>query len=129
LKAKLNLPAYLTPEARDLVRRLMKRQEPLRLGSGPEDAAAVQIHPFFKHVNWEDVVARRLEPPIKPLLVSQHHDIKWNQISNSVKRFLWTAKRRWCLPVWYEIHKTNSRGFTGWYNAQRKCQFNFPSEL
>ncbi|XP_017070900.1 ribosomal protein S6 kinase beta-2 [Drosophila eugracilis] len=71
LKAKLNLPAYLTPEARDLVRRLMKRQEPQRLGSGPEDAAAVQIHPFFKHVNWDDVLARRLEPPIKPLLRSE----------------------------------------------------------
>ncbi|EDW18535.1 ribosomal protein S6 kinase beta-2 [Drosophila mojavensis] len=71
LKAKLNLPAYLTPEARDLVRRLMKRQEPQRLGSGPEDAAAVQSHPFFKHVNWNDVLARRLEPPIKPLLRSE----------------------------------------------------------
>ena len=63
------MPAYLTPEARDLVRRLMKRQESQRLGSGPEDAAAVQAHPFFKHVNWDDVLARRLDPPIKPLLV------------------------------------------------------------
>uniref|UniRef100_T1GIH0 Protein kinase domain-containing protein n=1 Tax=Megaselia scalaris TaxID=36166 RepID=T1GIH0_MEGSC len=33
LKAKLNLPAYLTPEARDLIRRLMKRQVPQRLGA------------------------------------------------------------------------------------------------
>lgn len=71
LKAKLNLPAYLTPEARDLVRRLMKRQESQRLGSGPEDAATVQSHPFFKHVNWDDVLARRLDPPIKPLLRSE----------------------------------------------------------
>lgn len=70
LKAKLNLPAYLTPEARDLVRRLMKRQESQRLGSGPEDAAAVQAHPFFKHVNWDDVLGRRVDPPIKPILVS-----------------------------------------------------------
>ncbi|EDV97746.1 ribosomal protein S6 kinase beta-2 isoform X2 [Drosophila grimshawi] len=71
LKAKLILPAYLTPDARDLVRRLMKRQESQRLGSGPADAAAVQTHPFFKHVNWNDVVNRRLEPPIKPLLRSE----------------------------------------------------------
>ncbi|XP_037933594.1 ribosomal protein S6 kinase beta-2 [Teleopsis dalmanni] len=71
LNAKLNLPAYLTPDARDLVRRLMKRQEPQRLGSGPEDAAAVQAHPFFKHVSWDDVLARRLEPPIKPILRSE----------------------------------------------------------
>lgn len=32
LKGKLNLPAYLTPDARDLIRRLMKRQVSQRLG-------------------------------------------------------------------------------------------------
>lgn len=70
LKGKLNLPAYLTPDARDLIRRLMKRQVSQRLGSGPSDGEAIRAHPFFKHVNWEDVLARRLEPPIKPLLVN-----------------------------------------------------------
>uniref|UniRef100_U5EGG3 Ribosomal protein S6 kinase n=1 Tax=Corethrella appendiculata TaxID=1370023 RepID=U5EGG3_9DIPT len=68
LKGKLNLPAYLTPDARDLIRRLMKRQVAVRLGSGPSDSLAVQAHPFFKNVNWEDVLQRRLEPPIKPIL-------------------------------------------------------------
>lgn len=70
LKGKLNLPAYLTADARDLIRRLMKRQVAQRLGAGQADAAAVRAHPFFKLVNWEDVLARRLEPPIKPILVS-----------------------------------------------------------
>lgn len=69
----MSLPAYLTPDARDLIRRLMKRQVSQRLGSGPSDAAAVRGHPFFKHVNWEDILARRLEPPIKPLLVSSYN--------------------------------------------------------
>lgn len=70
LRGKINLPAYLTPDARDLIRRLMKRQVSQRLGSGPEDAEAIKGHMFFKHTNWEDVLARRLEPPIKPMLVS-----------------------------------------------------------
>lgn len=69
LKGKLNLPAYLTPDARDLIRRLMKRQVSQRLGSGPSDGEAIRAHAFFKHVTWEDVLARRLEPPIKPMLV------------------------------------------------------------
>ncbi|XP_026466662.1 ribosomal protein S6 kinase beta-1 isoform X2 [Ctenocephalides felis] len=68
LKGKLSLPAYLTVDARDLIRRLMKRQVSQRLGSGPEDAEAIRSHDFFKHVNWEDVLARKLEPPIKPIL-------------------------------------------------------------
>lgn len=62
------LPAYLTQDARDLIRRLMKRSETQRLGAA--GAAAVRGHAFFKHVHWDDVFARRLEPPIKPRLVS-----------------------------------------------------------
>lgn len=70
LKGKLNLPGYLTSEARDLIRRLMKRQVSQRLGSGPSDGLAIRQHPFFKSVHWPDVISRRLEPPIKPMLVS-----------------------------------------------------------
>lgn len=71
LKGKLNIPAYLAPDSRDLIRRLMKRQVSIRLGSGPTDGQAVRAHPFFKSVNWDDVLARRLEPPIKPKLDSE----------------------------------------------------------
>lgn len=71
LRGKLNLPAYLTPDARDLIRRLMKRQVNLRLGSDACDGRAIRVHPFFKFVNWDDVLARRLEPPIKPILRSE----------------------------------------------------------
>ena len=70
LRCKLNLPPYLTPDARDLLRKLLKRHPAQRLGAGPEDSEAVQHHPFFRHVNWAEVVARKLEPPIKPHLVS-----------------------------------------------------------
>lgn len=71
MRGKLNLPAYLTPDARDLIRRLMKRQVNLRLGADAYDGQAVRAHPFFKFVNWDDVLARRLEPPIKPILRSE----------------------------------------------------------
>lgn len=70
LKGKLNLPGYLTSEARDLIRRLMKRQVSQRLGAGANDGQAIRSHPFFKLVHWPDVIGRRLEPPIKPALVS-----------------------------------------------------------
>lgn len=49
----------------------MKRQVSLRLGSDAYDGQAIRIHPFFKFVNWDDVLARRLEPPIKPILRSE----------------------------------------------------------
>uniref|UniRef100_A0A671YBF9 non-specific serine/threonine protein kinase n=1 Tax=Sparus aurata TaxID=8175 RepID=A0A671YBF9_SPAAU len=49
LKCKLSLPPYLTQEARDLLKR---------------------AHPFFRHINWEDLLARKVEPPFKPFLQS-----------------------------------------------------------
>uniref|UniRef100_A0A8C9TCV8 Ribosomal protein S6 kinase n=1 Tax=Scleropages formosus TaxID=113540 RepID=A0A8C9TCV8_SCLFO len=70
LKCKLNLPPYLTQEARDLLKKLLKRNASLRLGGGPGDAAEVQSHPFFRHINWEDLLARKVEPPFKPFLQS-----------------------------------------------------------
>ncbi|VEN36837.1 unnamed protein product, partial [Callosobruchus maculatus] len=70
LKGKLNLPPYLTADARDLVRKLLKRQVTARLGAAPEDANAVKAHQFFKHINWDDVLSRKLEPPFKPCLTS-----------------------------------------------------------
>ncbi|XP_077299373.1 ribosomal protein S6 kinase isoform X2 [Arctopsyche grandis] len=71
LSAKLTLPVYLTVEAQDLIRRLMKRQVKHRLGGGLDDAEPIRSHPFFKQVCWEDVFARRLKPPIEPKLSSE----------------------------------------------------------
>ncbi|KAG9348636.1 hypothetical protein JZ751_002376 [Albula glossodonta] len=72
LKCKLNLPPYLTQEARDLLKKasLLKRNASSRLGAGPGDASEVQAHLFFRHINWDDLFARKVEPPFKPLLQS-----------------------------------------------------------
>ncbi|KPP63007.1 ribosomal protein S6 kinase beta-1-like [Scleropages formosus] len=70
LKGKLNLPPYLTQEARDLLKKLLKRNASSRLGAGPGDASEVQSHLFFRLINWEDLLARKVEPPFKPMLQS-----------------------------------------------------------
>ncbi|CAL8361083.1 unnamed protein product [Merluccius merluccius] len=70
LKCKLNLPPYLTQEARDLLKRLLKRNASSRLGAATGDATEVQAHPFFRHINWDDLLARKVEPPFKPFLQS-----------------------------------------------------------
>ncbi|XP_028668154.1 ribosomal protein S6 kinase beta-2-like [Erpetoichthys calabaricus] len=70
LKCKLILPPYLTQDARDLLKKLLKKSPSQRLGSGPGDCLDIQKHPFFRHTNWEDLLARKVEPPYKPCLQS-----------------------------------------------------------
>lgn len=48
---------------------MFQRQVVQRLGSGPSDGEAIKVHPFFKLINWADVLGRKLEPPFKPALV------------------------------------------------------------
>ena len=43
LQSRLTLPAYLSPEARDLIKRLLKRHVETRLGAGIEDAAELKV--------------------------------------------------------------------------------------
>uniref|UniRef100_A0A3P9NVK0 Ribosomal protein S6 kinase n=1 Tax=Poecilia reticulata TaxID=8081 RepID=A0A3P9NVK0_POERE len=70
LKCKLSLPPYLTQEARDLLKKLLRRSASSRLGGGSGDSAEVQAHSFFRFINWDDLLARKVEPPFKPFLQS-----------------------------------------------------------
>lgn len=79
LKCKLNLPQYLTAEAKDLIRKLLRRQVNQRIGSGPDDAESIKRHVFFRHIRWDDVIRRRLDPPIKPNLTGEEDTSLFDQ--------------------------------------------------
>lgn len=70
LKAKLQLKKYLTPNAKDLLRKLLTKQVESRLGYGELDSLSVRNHKFFSSVNWDDVLARKYPPPFLPQLKS-----------------------------------------------------------
>uniref|UniRef100_A0AAR2JL26 Ribosomal protein S6 kinase n=1 Tax=Pygocentrus nattereri TaxID=42514 RepID=A0AAR2JL26_PYGNA len=63
LKCKLNLPPYLTQEARDLLKKLLFNDRYFH-------PCFSQAHAFFRHINWDDLLARKVEPPFKPFLQS-----------------------------------------------------------
>ncbi|MEQ2159071.1 Ribosomal protein S6 kinase beta-1 [Goodea atripinnis] len=83
LKCKLSLPPYLTQEARDLLKKLLRRSASSRLGGGSSDSAEVQAHPFFRFINWDDLLARKVEPPFKPFLIG----FFWQQSADDVSQF------------------------------------------
>jgi len=71
LKSKLQLKKYLTPNAKDLLKKLLSKQVENRLGYGDRDAQAVKDHKFFSGVDWDQVLARETQPPFLPHLRSE----------------------------------------------------------
>lgn len=60
------LPPYLTKEAKDILQALTCKDPAARLGSGPRGALEVKEHPFFKNVDWDSVLEKRVKPPYAP---------------------------------------------------------------
>ncbi|KAL9127758.1 MAG: hypothetical protein Q9217_003416 [Psora testacea] len=69
LKSKLVLPYYLSPDAKDLLTRLLRKEPKKRLGASmPKDMQTIRGHRFFRKIDWYKLDRRELEPPIKPLI-------------------------------------------------------------
>lgn len=68
LRGKLQLKNYLTPNAKDIIKRLLNRTVEKRLGAGERDALAIKEHRFFTGVSWDQVLERRVAPPFLPQL-------------------------------------------------------------
>ncbi|RMD40103.1 hypothetical protein DV735_g5022, partial [Chaetothyriales sp. CBS 134920] len=65
---KLSLPYFLSPDAKDLLTRLLRKEPKKRLGVGANDLAVIKRHRFFRKIDWHKLENRELEPPIKPLV-------------------------------------------------------------
>ncbi|KAJ3004018.1 UNVERIFIED_CONTAM: Ribosomal protein S6 kinase beta-1 [Siphonaria sp. JEL0065] len=66
LKQKVTFPPYLTSYAKDLLNKLLKKNPVQRLGSGPTGTQEIKSHSYFRKLNWKQLAARELEPPITP---------------------------------------------------------------
>jgi p70 ribosomal S6 kinase len=71
LKSKLQLKKYLTPNAKDILRKLLNKQADQRLGSGDQGSQAIKGHRFFSNVDFAAVLTRKTKPPFQPVLKSE----------------------------------------------------------
>lgn len=71
-KAPLKFPSHppLSPEAKDLICRLLDRNPETRLGA-KHDAQEIKEHEFFKDVQWDSLAQKQTRPPFKPALKNQ----------------------------------------------------------
>ncbi|XP_048326033.1 3-phosphoinositide-dependent protein kinase 1 [Ziziphus jujuba] len=79
----IRFPDYFSPEARDLIDRLLDLDPIRRPGAGPGGYAALKMHPFFNGIDWKNL---RTQSPPKLALESgsqsgerdDSHDSTWN---------------------------------------------------
>ncbi|MES1922463.1 hypothetical protein MHBO_003978, partial [Bonamia ostreae] len=72
--AEVKYPKFLSKVAKDLISRLVEKDPKNRLGSGPSDAEEIMSHEFFKDVNWEMMLKKKLRPPYVPATRKQTTD-------------------------------------------------------
>ena len=64
LKSKPALPYFLSPDAKDLLTRLLRKDPRKRL----VDLKTIKAHRFFRKIDWRKLERRACDPPIKPLI-------------------------------------------------------------
>ncbi|EGN98034.1 hypothetical protein SERLA73DRAFT_109366 [Serpula lacrymans var. lacrymans S7.3] len=61
-------PITMPRDAVSILQKLLTRDPSRRLGSGKADAEDIKRHPFFKDVNFDDVLNKRIPPPYFPTI-------------------------------------------------------------
>jgi classical protein kinase C len=61
-------PITMPRDAVSILQKLLTRDPSRRLGSGKGDAEEIKKHPFFKDVNFDDVMNKRIPPPYFPTI-------------------------------------------------------------
>ncbi|XP_075257299.1 calcium-independent protein kinase C-like [Convolutriloba macropyga] len=74
-------PVWLSKEAVSILKQLMTKNPGKRLGcvatQGGENA--IKAHPFFRDINWEDLLRRAVRPPFKPKLKTKRDVTNFDQ--------------------------------------------------
>uniref|UniRef100_A0A7N8YIZ5 protein kinase C n=1 Tax=Mastacembelus armatus TaxID=205130 RepID=A0A7N8YIZ5_9TELE len=65
---EVRYPRFLSTEAISIMRRLLRRSPERRLGAGERDAEEVKKHLFFRNVDWNGLLAKKVKPPFVPTI-------------------------------------------------------------
>ncbi|GAB1297708.1 Ribosomal protein S6 kinase alpha-5 [Apodemus speciosus] len=68
LKSEPPYPQEMSTVAKDLLQRLLMKDPKKRLGCGPRDAEEIKEHLFFEKINWDDLAAKKVPAPFKPVI-------------------------------------------------------------
>uniref|UniRef100_A0A8C9LM59 Non-specific serine/threonine protein kinase n=1 Tax=Piliocolobus tephrosceles TaxID=591936 RepID=A0A8C9LM59_9PRIM len=111
---KVVYPCSFSPVVVDLLKKLFEKNPKKRLGYGIKDAEEIKSHAFFKNVNWDDVLNKKVKPPFKPNLFNKI------DLQNFDKEFLCLSLRS------SDRHDSNPTGFdSNTINTIKDFNYNF----
>lgn len=67
--------AYLSGESQSLLKALLQREAPKRLGYGEHGSAKVMAHPFFRSINWKHLLQQQVSPLAAPTALHARWDV------------------------------------------------------
>ncbi|KAM8933352.1 serine/threonine-protein kinase N3 [Pelodytes ibericus] len=65
---EVRYPRFLSSEAINITRKLLRKSPERRLGAGVSDADEIKPQPFYQGIDWDALLARKLKPPFVPSL-------------------------------------------------------------
>ncbi|XP_011639225.1 protein kinase C isoform X2 [Pogonomyrmex barbatus] len=73
LRDDLVFPGWVSPEAESVLKAFMTKNPAKRLGCVAAEGgeSAIRVQPFFKHLDWEALEARKIKPPIRPKIKNE----------------------------------------------------------
>lgn len=63
-----SVPSFFSPEAQDLISRLLEPSRSLRLGNLVDGVGDLKRHSFFRSLDWDKLYRKEIDPPAIPTL-------------------------------------------------------------
>ncbi|GMM32753.1 protein kinase C [Saccharomycopsis crataegensis] len=98
-------PIQMARESVEILQALLTRDPSQRLGFSPRDAEEVMEHPYFRNINFDDILSLRIDPPYLPEVKSEH------DVSNFDDEF--TAETPRLTPVNSTLDSSMQEKFRG----------------
>ncbi|XP_064615930.1 serine/threonine-protein kinase N2-like isoform X2 [Liolophura sinensis] len=91
---EVRYPRFLSTDAISIMRRLLRKNPQRRLGASERDAGDVKKQDFFRDINWDDLLKRKVKPPFIPTVRHPEDVSNFDEEFTAEKAILTPAKER-----------------------------------
>ena len=72
---KLMFPEFFSEELKDLLKKMLHKDPKKRIGI-ENDKSDLKNHEFFRDINWDDIMKKKIKPPVEMVDVREEYDLK-----------------------------------------------------